>query len=70
MLRSYFSGTGDSFMRDDRMGDVTAHLKGMSAAERAAAVAEKVRRLPSSICACSTTLYVGHIRSFWGFVLV
>ena len=35
-------GTGARFMRDDRMNDVTSHLKGMRASERAAAVEEKV----------------------------
>jgi integrase len=35
----------DSFMRDDRMGDVTSYLKGGSASERADAVAEKVEAL-------------------------
>ena len=38
-------GTGDAFMRDDRMGDVTSHLKAMGATERAAAVEEKVAAL-------------------------
>ena len=38
-------GTGDAFMRDDRMGDVTSHLTGMSGAEREAAVAEKAEAL-------------------------
>ena len=36
---------GNWFMRDDRMGDVTGHLEGMSPAVRAAAVDEKARAL-------------------------
>ena len=36
---------GDRFMRDDRMGDATSHLKGISASTRAAAVQEKATAL-------------------------
>jgi hypothetical protein len=36
---------GNWFMRDDRMGDVTSHLKTMSATVRAAALEEKVQAL-------------------------
>lgn len=41
---------GNWFMRDDRMGDVTSHLKEMSAAVRAAAVDEKVQALGLQLC--------------------
>ena len=38
-------GTGDAFMRDDRMGDVSSYLARMDATSRDRAVAEKVTAL-------------------------
>ena len=51
----------DSFMRDDRMGDVTSYLKGGSASERADAVAEKVEAL--SLQTANLALWEGTIRA-------